>query len=183
MDDIYEQKKQIRREVRARKSAQSTDAHDAASERIASKIELLPEFQQAKTVLAYWSMVGEVFTHDFVTKWSKSKHMLLPMIEGDEMVVKEFSPEKPLVSGKLKGLLEPAGDTFADIHRIDFIVVPGIAFDKENNRLGRGKAYYDRFLKHTNAYKAGICFEFQFFDEIPADASDIKMDSVITESD
>ena len=182
MDDIYEQKKQIRREVRARKAAQSEEDHYAASDRIASNIELLPEFQQAKTVLAYWSMAGEVFTHDFVKKWAKSKQMLLPVIEGDVMVIKEFNPEKPLVSGSLKGLLEPTGDTFTDTKRIDFIVVPGIGFDKQNNRLGRGKAYYDRFLKHTNAYKAGICFEFQLFDEIPADDSDIKMDRVVTEA-
>lgn len=182
MDDIYELKKRIRREVKARKEAQSADAYSAASQSIASKIELLPEFQQAETVLAYWSMAGEVFTHDFVKKWSRSKHMLLPVIEGDVMVFKEFNPERALVSGVMKGLLEPEGETFTDVHRIDFIIVPGIAFDKENNRLGRGKAYYDGFLKHVKAYKAGICFEFQFFDDIPADATDIKMDRVITES-
>lgn len=182
MDDIYEQKKQIRREVKARKAAHTEEAYYAASQRIASKIELLPEFQQAKTVLAYWSMAGEVFTHDFVKKWAKTKQMLLPVIEGDVMVIKAFSPERSLVSGSMKGLLEPDGPTFTDTHKIDFIVVPGIAFDKENNRLGRGKAFYDRFLNHTNAYKAGICFEFQLFDEVPADASDIKMDRVIAES-
>lgn len=183
MDDIYKQKKQIRREVKARKAAQSEEAYYSASESIASKIELLPEFQQAKIVLAYWSMAGEVFTHDFVKKWAKSKLMLLPVIEGDLMVIKKFNPDKPLVLGSLKGLFEPTGDTFADTDSIDFIIVPGIAFDKKNNRLGRGKAYYDRFLIHTNAHKAGICFEFQFFDEVPADESDIKMDSVITECD
>ena len=182
MEDIYEIKKRIRREVKARKEAQSADAYTAASQSIASKIELLPEFQQAETVLAYWSMTGEVFTHDFVKKWAKSKQMLLPVIEGDVMVIKKFDPEKPLVEGGLKGLLEPVGENFDDVHQIDFIVVPGIGFDKENNRLGRGKAYYDRFLKHVDAYKAGICFEFQFFDDIPADASDIKMDRVVTES-
>lgn len=182
MDDIYEQKKQIRREVRSRKAAQSIDAYYEASQSIASKIELLPEFQQAKTVLAYWSMAGEVFTHDFVKKWAKSKQMLLPVVEGDVMVIKEFNPEIPLVSGSMKGLLEPDGQLFTDIHKIDFIIVPGIAFDKENNRLGRGKAYYDKFLKHTNAFKSGICFGFQFFDEIPTDAFDIKMDEVITET-
>ena len=182
MDNIYELKKRMRREVKARKEAQSKDAYSAASQSIASKIELLPEFQQAKTVLAYWSMAGEVFTHDFVRKWAQSKQMLLPVIEGDEMVIKEFNPEKELVTGVMKGLLEPEGHTFSDIHRIDFIVVPGIAFDRENNRLGRGKAYYDGFLKHVKAYKAGICFEFQFFDDIPVDATDIKMNRVITES-
>lgn len=182
MEDIYELKKQIRREVKARKATLTEEDYYAASQSITSKIELMPEFQQAETVLAYWSMAGEVFTHDFVKKWAKIKQMLLPVIEGDLMVIKEFSPERSLVSGSMKGLLEPDGATFEDIHRIDFIVVPGIAFDKENNRLGRGKAYYDRFLNHVNAFKAGICFEFQFFDEVPADASDIKMDRVVTES-
>lgn len=59
------------------------------------------------------------------------------------------------------------------------MVVPGIAFDKENNRLGRGRGYYDKLLKAANAIKVGVCFEFQFFDRIPTEEFDVKMNYVI----
>lgn len=183
MTGMSEQKKLIRREVKSRKAAQTAETYYAASLRIASKIEQLPEFQKAETVLAYWAMAGEVFTHDFVRKWSRSKKILLPCVEGDLMFIKAYNHEKPLIAGDLYAIPEPDGPRFVDYHLIDFAIIPGIAFDRKNNRMGRGKAYYDRFLIAVSAYKAGICFEFQIFDEIPADAFDIRMDCVITEAD
>ena len=65
---------------------------------------------------------------------------------------------------------------------IDWIIVPGVAFDKKLNRLGRGKGYYDKLLVQTSATKIGICYELQLFDEIPAEPHDIKMDFIITEN-
>ena len=183
MIGIDEQKKLIRREVKNRKAAQAADVYFAESQQIASKIEMLPEFQKAKTVLAYWSIAREVFTHDFVRKWSQSKTILLPVVEGDLMYIKVFSNENPLIAGSLYGIPEPDGPYFSDYDLIDFAIIPGIAFDRHNNRMGRGKAYYDRFLNTVSAYKTGICFEFQLFDEIPADAFDIRMDCVITDAD
>ena len=59
-------------------------------------------------------------------------------------------------------------------------MVPGMAFDRNNNRMGRGKGYYDRFLATIpQAYKIGVCFKFQLVDEIPTDALDIRMDEII----
>ena len=59
------------------------------------------------------------------------------------------------------------------------VVVPGMAFDAQGNRLGRGKGYYDRFLPKVQAYKIGMCFAFQHFDYITHEAHDVKMDEVI----
>ena len=73
----------------------------------------------------------------------------------------------------------PTGDVFEQIDSIDLIIVPGIAFDKNMNRLGRGKAYYDKLLKDTNAFKAGVCFDFQIIQRVPAESHDVKMDDVI----
>lgn len=180
---IDEQKKQIRREVKERKATQASEAYYAASQQIASKLEMLPEFQKAETVLAYWSMAGEVYTHDFVRKWSLSKKILLPCVEGDLMFIKAYSNENLLIAGSLYGIPEPDGPYFTEYSLIDIAIIPGIAFDRSNNRMGRGKAYYDRFLNLVSAYKIGICFEFQLFDEIPADAFDIRMECVITDAD
>lgn len=59
-------------------------------------------------------------------------------------------------------------------------MVPGMAFDADGNRLGRGKGYYDRFLALVpDAYKIGVCFPFQKFPAVPVDDNDVKMDIII----
>ena len=79
------------------------------------------------------------------------------------------------------GILEPTGKLFTDYKKIDVAVVPGMAFDKEGRRLGRGKGYYDRFLRLLpNTYKIGICFSWQLVDHVPTDEHDILMDQVLS---
>ena len=60
--------------------------------------------------------------------------------------------------------------------------MPGVAFDRKANRLGRGKGFYDRLLAQTHALKIGICYDLQLLDEIPAEPHDIKMDIIVTEN-
>ncbi|MCF0205812.1 MAG: 5-formyltetrahydrofolate cyclo-ligase, partial [Bacteroidales bacterium] len=63
----------------------------------------------------------------------------------------------------------------------DLIIVPGVAFDRNGNRLGRGRGYYDRFLcKYPKVEKIGICFDFQLLEEIPTEPTDIRMDKVVS---
>lgn len=173
------EKTELRKLVKRLKSIQSIESFYQSSEVIMSKLESLPQFKQSKTVLAYWSFDHEVFTHDFVVKWAQNKKIILPSIDGDHMNLKEFKGMDQLIEGDLYSIPEPKGDYFNNIEEIDFIIVPGIAFDRKNNRMGRGKAYYDRFLSSTDAYKAGICFDYQLFNEVPTDQYDIKMDCVI----
>ena len=74
------------------------------------------------------------------------------------------------------------GALFTDYATIDLVIVPGVAFDRDGNRLGRGKGYYDRLLPRIpSAYKVGICFPFQIIEEVPAEPFDIRMDEIITQ--
>ena len=78
------------------------------------------------------------------------------------------------------GIMEPVGERFTDYATIDIAVVPGMAFDAQGHRLGRGKGYYDRFLaKVPDVYKIGLCFSWQMVDEVPSEANDIMMDEVV----
>lgn len=61
------------------------------------------------------------------------------------------------------------------------LIVPGLAFTKEGARLGRGKGYYDRYLEANDAFKIGICCEWQVVEEINVDGHDIFMDAVVTD--
>ena len=77
-------------------------------------------------------------------------------------------------------IMEPTGELFDDYAAIDLAVIPGVAFDREGNRMGRGKGYYDRLLpKLRSTYKIGICLPFQLVEQIPTDEHDVKMDEVI----
>ncbi len=72
---------------------------------------------------------------------------------------------------------------FHDYDSIDLVVVPGVCFDSDLGRVGRGKGYYDRMLeKITKAYKIGICFDCQLLGKVPTEKWDVKMNMVLTAS-
>lgn len=158
----------------------SSDMQKQYSAKILAALEAHPAFRAANTVLLYHSLKDEVDTHDFIRKWSNKKQILLPVVVGNELELRLYTgPEDMQISNY--GIEEPMGEAYTDYESIDFIVVPGVAFDQKGNRLGRGKGYYDRLLPHIpSAYKAGICFPFQLVEEVPAEPHDIRMDIIIT---
>lgn len=61
------------------------------------------------------------------------------------------------------------------------ILVPGLGFSAEGERLGRGKGFYDRYLEKCDAIKIGVAFEMQLESNLPVEPHDIKMDFVVTD--
>ena len=78
-------------------------------------------------------------------------------------------------------ILEPKGEERYMVNNtsIDLFIVPGVAFDFQNHRMGYGKGYYDKYLKDSKGYKIGVAFKEMVFDKIPYDDNDIPMDMVI----
>jgi 5-formyltetrahydrofolate cyclo-ligase len=77
--------------------------------------------------------------------------------------------------------MEPIGEVFPESRydEITLALIPGMAFDAEGHRLGRGKGYYDRLLPRlSRAYKMGVCFPFQMVDAVPSEPHDQKVDEV-----
>ena len=176
---IMDEKKALRIEIRQLKRACPLEERRRKSLSVWEAVERDEVFQQAETVLAYWSMEDEVYTHDFVNKWAGSKTLLLPCVKGDELELRYFDGEERLQPGEGYAIPEPVGELFTDWGKIDLILVPGVAFDKSGNRLGRGKGYYDKVLKQTGAYKLGVCFDFQLVERVPVEPHDVKMDRVV----
>ncbi len=177
--DIFEQKKALRKQIKVLFKTFPADEHKRKSREVLRQLRQCPEFQNSRNIMLFWSMKDEVFTHDFVVEWSSEKQIFLPAIIGDEIEIRRFDGLKQMESGHKYGIPEPIAGLKANAEDIDLIVVPGQAFDKHNNRMGRGKAFYDKLLKNSKATKTGICFDFQFFDQIPVDERDIPMDMVI----
>lgn len=177
---IDQEKKDLRRQIKELKQKVSSEDKKTKSGIIFRKIEELNEFKTSRTVMVYWSMDDEVYTHDFVLKWQKEKTIILPVVKGNDLELRIFTGKDNMATGQSFGINEPIGEEFDKFENIDLIIVPGIAFDSNNNRLGRGKAYYDKLLKKTKAYKVGICFDFQLIESVPVDEHDVKMDLVIS---
>lgn len=152
------------------------------SEGIMRQVERLEEFRRAEVILMYWSMADEVQTHAFVDKWYKDKVLLLPCVDGDDLRLRRYTGPDCLVAGEQFGIGEPAGSPeYTDLASIDLIIVPGVAFDRQCNRMGRGRGFYDRLLKLTpNALKVGVAFDFQLLERIPTEPFDVKMNLVVS---
>lgn len=178
-DDIQQKKKQLRRYVKELKTELDANTVLCSSNRIFAEIELLPEFKAAKTIMAYWSLPDEVQTHSFIGKWYMSKKILLPLVVENDLELRVFSGMDCLEARPPFGILEPVNGAKASISEIDMVIVPGVAFDLNGNRMGRGKGYYDRLLKQKNIYKVGVCFAFQVVEHVPINTYDIPMDKII----
>ena len=151
------------------------------SANILTALEAHPAFRAANTILLYHSLGDEVDTHTFIKKWSSEKRILLPVVVGDDLELRIYTGPDDMTTGSY-GIEEPTGEVFTDYAAIDFIVVPGVAFDRKGNRLGRGKGYYDRYLPRcTRAVKLGVAFEAQRVDKAAVDAHDEKLDGFVTE--
>ena len=79
------------------------------------------------------------------------------------------------------GILEPKTNEVVNKFDNSICIIPGIAFDKENNRLGYGKGFYDRFLENYKGIKIGLTYRECICDKIDTDENDVKMDKIITD--
>ena len=175
------EKKDLRKFIRMQKRQFSQQQLAELSLSVINRLMASPKMKGAKTVLMYYSLDDEVNTHDVVdTVLKQGKTVLLPkVISETEMELRRYTGPQDLQDGFFN-IMEPSGELFENYADIDLAVIPGMAFDSQNNRLGRGKGYYDRMLpKLVNAYKIGVCFDFQHLPGIPADENDIKMDEII----
>ena len=172
------EKKELRAHIKNLKKQHSKESLLEQSKIILNTLENNEHFIDAKTVMLYSSLPDEVNTHDFLEKWRNEKRIILPTVVGDDIIPVELSKETEFAIGDFN-IMEPQNKEYTGDY--DLIVVPGVAFDKNGNRIGRGKGYYDRFLcKHLDIYRIGICFDFQLVDEVPTEDNDIKMNDIIS---
>ena len=195
--------KQILRNETA-KLRQSLSGDDLAdrSQIICKRLVQTDLFQTAHCVALYYGTEFEVQTSALMEAWRAEKLIVLPVISGENMHFYPFTGTDNMRKGAF-GIPEPVISCEPALPEpvscepvppqpvsckpvppevIDLFVVPGIAFDYEGNRLGRGKGYYDRYLSDVNKPIIGLCFDFQLIEHIPDEIHDKKMTFVITES-
>lgn len=174
-------KKELRQTIRELKKQYSSQQMLEFSQTILSHLEENVHFKQAKTILFYSALPDEVQTAAFLEKWHTEKQLLLPKVEGEQLTLHSYEGQQSLQIGAF-GILEPQTAIFEDFKKLDLAIIPGMAFDKTGNRLGRGRGFYDRLLMKLlpyHIYIIGIAFPFQIFEEIHTNKRDIKVDQLV----
>lgn len=180
-------KVQLRHQVLAAREQMDAASKQRALSRILPALVALPGYRAARKVAAYMSFGSEVDTGPFIeTVLADQKSLVLPRVDSatHSLMLHHVFERDRLVSGPW-GIKEPAVDCpRAAIDDIDFILVPGVAFDRRGQRIGYGAGFYDRLLvrrsRHTDC--VAIAFDCQVVDRIPAEDHDQPIDRLITET-
>ena len=175
-------KQQIRALMKEREKALGAEDSARMSDRVMEKIESLPEFAAAGTVLVYMSLPGEVETGGFIGRWAKAKRLAIPLVCGSTLELRLYDPAK-LAPGYC-GILEPSQDSpIIAPGEVDLAIVPGVAFEQAADgkvlRLGRGKGFYDSLLPALRCPVYGAAFGFRMVTGLPADPWDAALDGVV----
>lgn len=134
---------------------------------------------KSDTILIYMSFDNEVDTYKIIEYYLNKKKIAVPKVSGNNM---EFHYIKSLTDLKKDtfNIMEPDNNDIVKDFNNSVIIMPGICFDKDNNRCGYGKGYYDRFLENKNIYKIGLSYKECITNKIDTDKYDIKLDEIIT---
>ena len=140
-------------------------------------------FRKAKRIMFYISLKGEVDTDLMVREAQKQgKVLAVPVCVGKScrLYASLLHVGAALAAGPY-GVREPVEKRPVGLEDLDLVIVPGIAFDKKRNRLGRGKGFYDRFLARLpeSTPTIGLAFDFQILTKVPTTARDIAVHKVI----
>ena len=178
---IFAQKQQLRSEMlqRAKQESDATDADHAAFLENLSK---LPQWNQASSVLLYAPLASEVNLLKLLEKVG-TRRFLFPRIHNQELHLHQWIPTSSWIIGPYS-IQEPDHQEWplVPLEEVDLALIPGLAFDREGGRLGRGKGFYDRLLgaPQWHGFKVGVAWPWQLVSKVPRERHDVLMDTIIT---
>ncbi len=181
---IQNAKLALRDEVWARMGAVAEGLRAASSRQICERLRQRPEWASAKSVLLFapisdepdiWPLVAEALTD--------GKQVALPRFVSSTR--RYAACEVRNLGGEIEigtfGIREPTSACpEMPLDRLDFVLIPGIAFDLRGRRLGRGRGFYDRLLAGFRGLKCGVAFDDQIVAEVPVADHDARMDFILT---
>jgi len=186
-----ERKQALREEaLRARDALAPAEIEERSAE-ITRRVMLLSSYRRARVRLLFASIGSEVRTDRLIAHTVRSRaRLVLPRVRGPEEALalhEVVDPETQLVPG-WSGIPEPIAGNCPECTEsdIDFILVPGLAFDRHGGRLGYGGGYYDYILNVRgdlvdSGAAVAVAFASQIVDEVPREAWDVRVSVIVTE--
>ena len=177
-----EKKKAIRKQIFKARKEHSDTWIEEKSRRITELLTALPEYEDADRIMAYADYNHEVITRYIIEQsWKDGKEVAVPKVFGKDMVFYRLTDFSQLESGYF-GIPEPKEDGETVSWEDAMMVMPGVAFDENCNRVGYGGGFYDRFLeKHPGIRRVAVGFSFQILSEVPTEPTDIRPQVIVTE--
>ena len=188
---IQEEKIKLRKKIKDIYKTLGISEITEKSKKILDNLKQLEIWNKAGIILAFLPLADEPDTTCIIEEaLTQEKKVTVPRINNNEITFHYItSLSKDSLAKHDYGMLEPLKEADpVDINNFNnskiLILTPGMAFDKQCNRLGRGKSFYDRYLSKCgkNCIKAGICFNFQITDNLPFENHDVQLDFVITDT-
>ena len=175
-------KKEIRQQVLQQRRDMEPETVDSLSQIICNRIKEMDEYKNATDVCLYMPVNNEVdLTFIFEDAWNTGKRTWLPKTIGHRMEFRKFTPDTPLSESAFK-TLEPESDIVLEPGETTLIMMPGVAFSPDGDRLGYGSGFYDKYLEQwQKCTTVAACYDFQIVPEVPTEEHDIKPDFIISE--
>lgn len=175
----------LRREMRIRLNGIASDSRAVAGKRVLELLGQCPEWRVTRAVGLYWPWGTEL---DISPLWTsllqEGRTVAAPAYasERGEYCWRQVRQPEAEMAIRAFGVREPSpGCPELPADALEWVVVPGLAFDPEGGRLGRGKGHYDRLLAPMQrAIRCGIGFEEQVISKLPLEPHDIRLHYVIT---
>ena len=176
-------KEQIRSKILVKLRTQKEEDRTRKSKLITSQLLRNKVFKKAKIVMFYIAFGGEVNTEDMIREAKKTGNLIcVPVCRKDKETMQPaiLEDHAKLIKGPY-GVLEPVTQGKINPLDLDLVIVPGLAFDKKGNRLGRGKGCYDRFLctLSEKTTSIGLAFDFQILPLVPTTCCDVGVKKII----
>lgn len=180
-------KKLIRSSIRKLRDSLPEDERSVKSAGITDNVTGTPEYKAARDVLVYVSTGSEADTTELIKRcFEDKKNVYVPKVYGKDMRFIGISSLVELEPGYY-GIMEPVSDEpvwekgSMDTYNDTLCIMPGLAFDREFNRIGYGGGFYDKFLEKAQVYKMAVCYDCQIVECIDAQDTDIKPDMIVTD--
>jgi 5-formyltetrahydrofolate cyclo-ligase len=178
------QKAKLREEVNATLAGLSEQYRNERSKKACELVSCQAAWTEANSILFYAPIRGELDV------WPLLK---LALSAGKTVALPQFNPaENQYIACNIRdpggdmeigcyGIREPkAGCDSISLKRLDFVLVPGVAFDLHGRRLGRGKGFYDRLLATVRGKTCGVAFDEQIVREVPVEPHDSDVNCILT---
>lgn len=180
-------KDELRKKYLATRRSLSEQEVESKSEKIIQQLISTEPFKKAATVHSYLPIKKnrEVNTLNFVEHcFENDKTVVIPKVEGDQQMSHHVLNSFEDLKTNKWGVAEPTRPNPVSITQIDLVIVPMVCGDRNRNRIGYGKGFYDRFLSQTDAFKIGLLYNCTLIDQkIPVEDFDQKPDWLITETE
>lgn len=176
-------KNELRKQMKEKRDALSKEEIVKAGDLAAKMLLTQACFDQYDIVYLYASAGSELDTHAIFSLCHKlGKRVAFPKVHSKEsMEFYEVTDISKLHKGAF-GISEPE-ECLPVMRKKGLMLLPGLAFDRQNNRMGYGAGYYDRYLSQFDLqhfYKVGLCYDFQLQKEIPVNDMDVPLNQVIS---